>query len=63
METIFLGTPTNDATVMKNLKEGKEAAIVLAKKRDPVEQQAKLIVWEVVHLLGVWLDGDKKVIP
>jgi hypothetical protein len=52
-----------DVDVMKYLKEGEVKATWSTKKRDRVLQRAKWFVWERTHLLRLWPDGTKKVVP
>jgi hypothetical protein len=52
-----------DVDVMKYLKEREVKAMWSTKERDQVLQQAKKFVWERTHLLRLWPDGTKKVVP
>jgi hypothetical protein len=52
-----------DVDVMKYLKEGEVKATWSTKERDRVLQCAKRFVWEKTHLLRLWPDGTKKVVP
>jgi hypothetical protein len=52
-----------DVDVMKYLKEREVKATWSTKERDRVLQRAKWFVWERTHLLRLWPDGTKKVVP
>jgi hypothetical protein len=52
-----------DVDMMKYLKEGEVKATWSTKKRDRVLQHAKWFMWERTHLLRLWPDGTKKVVP
>jgi hypothetical protein len=52
-----------DVDVMKYLKEGEVKATWSTKERDWILQRAKRFVWERTHLLRLWPDGTKKVVP
>jgi hypothetical protein len=52
-----------DMDVMKYLKEREVRATWSTKERDRVLQRAKRFVWERTHLLRLWLNGTKKVVP
>jgi glycerol-3-phosphate dehydrogenase len=48
---------------MKYLKDGEVKVTWSTKERDRVLQRAKQFVWERTHLLRLWPDGTKKVVP
>jgi hypothetical protein len=52
-----------DVDVMEYLKDGKVKVTWSNKERDRVLQRAKRFVWERTHLLRLWPDGTKKVMP
>jgi hypothetical protein len=52
-----------DVDVMKYLKDGEVKVTWSTKERDRVLQHAKRFVWERTHLLRLWPDGTKKVVP
>jgi hypothetical protein len=52
-----------DVDVMKYLKEGEVNATWSTKERDWVLQRAKWFVWVRTHLLRLWPNGTKKVVP
>jgi hypothetical protein len=52
-----------DMDVMKYLKDGEVKVTWSTKERDRVLQLAKRFVWERTHLLRLWRDGTKKVVP
>ena len=52
-----------DSNVMQFLKDGETVSTWSATERDRVLQRAKRFVWERTHLLRVWPDGTKKVVP
>jgi hypothetical protein len=52
-----------DVDVMNYLKEGEVKATWSTKERDRVLQRAKRFMWERTHLLKLWPDGTKKVVP
>jgi hypothetical protein len=52
-----------DVDVMKYLKDGEVKVTWSTKERDRVLQRAKRFVWERTHLLRLWPDGTKKVVP
>jgi hypothetical protein len=52
-----------DVDVMKYLKDGEVKVMWSTKERDRVLQRAKWFVWERTHLLRLWPDGTKKVVP
>lgn len=52
-----------DEDVMKYLKHGELATTMSAKEKDRIQQRAKRFMWEGDHLLQVWPDGNKKVVP
>jgi hypothetical protein len=52
-----------DVDVMKYLKNGEVKVTWSTKKRDRVLQRAKRFVWERTHLLRLWSDGTRKVVP
>jgi hypothetical protein len=52
-----------DVDVMKYLKESEMKAMWSTKERDRVLQRAKQFVLERTHLLRLWSDGTKKVLP
>ena len=49
--------------VIKYLKEGEVKATRSTKERNQLLQQAERFVWERTHLLRLWQDGTKKVVP
>ena len=52
-----------DTNVMQFLKDGEAVSTWFPKVRGRVLQRAKRFVWEKTHLLRVWPDGTKKVVP
>jgi hypothetical protein len=52
-----------DADVMKYLKDGEVKVTWFTKEKDRILQCTKRFVWERTHLLILWLDGTKKVVP
>jgi hypothetical protein len=52
-----------DVDVMKYLKDGEVKVTWSTKEKDRVLQRAKRFVWERTHLLRLWSDGTKKVVP
>jgi hypothetical protein len=52
-----------DVDVMKYLKDEEVKVTWSTKERDRVLQCAKRFVWEKTHLLRLWPDGTKKVVP
>jgi hypothetical protein len=52
-----------DVDVMKYLKDGEVKVMWSTKERDRVLQRAKRFVWEKTHLLRLWPDDTKKVVP
>jgi hypothetical protein len=52
-----------DVDVMKYLKDGEVKVTWSTKERDRVLPRAKRFVWERSHLLRLWPDGTKKVVP
>jgi hypothetical protein len=52
-----------DVDVMKYLKDGEVKVTWSIKERDRVLQRAKRFVWERTHLLRLWPDGTKSVMP
>jgi hypothetical protein len=52
-----------DVDVMKYLKDGEVKVTWSTKERDRVLQRAKWFVWERTHLLRLWSNGTKKVVP
>jgi hypothetical protein len=52
-----------DVDVMKYLKDGEVKATWSTKWRDRVLQRTKRFVWERTHLLRLWPDSTKKVVP
>jgi hypothetical protein len=52
-----------DVDVMKYLKDGEVKVTWSTKERDRVLQYTKQFVWKRTHLLRLWLDGTKKVVP
>jgi hypothetical protein len=49
--------------VMKYLKEREVKATWSTKEKDGVLQRTKRFVWERTHILKLWPDGTKKVVP
>jgi hypothetical protein len=52
-----------DVDVMKYLKDGEVKVTWSTKERDRVLQRVKRFVWKRTHLLRLWSDGTKKVVP
>jgi hypothetical protein len=52
-----------DVDVMKYLKDGEVKVTWSTKERDRVLQCAKRFVWERTHLLRLWPDSTKKIVP
>jgi hypothetical protein len=52
-----------DVDVMKYLKDGEVKVMWSTKERDRVLQRTKRFVWKRTHLLRLWPDGTKKVVP
>jgi hypothetical protein len=52
-----------DVDVMKYLKEREVKATWSTKEKDGVLQRTKRFVWERTHILKLWPDGTKKVVP
>jgi hypothetical protein len=52
-----------DVNVMKYLKDGEVKVTWSTKERDRVLQRAKRFVWERTHLLRLWPNDTKKVVP
>ena len=52
-----------DVDVMKYLKDGEVKVMWSTKERDPVLQHTKRFVWKRTHLLRLWPESTKKVMP
>jgi hypothetical protein len=52
-----------DVDVVKYLKDEEVKVMWSTKERDRVLQRAKRFVWERTHLLKLWLNDTKKVVP